>query len=60
MNRTLFNEYKVWVSSRLNSLLTFVLITVSNPKKQTKKLMSVVDDIARNYNDDLLNMFRLN
>ncbi|KAJ6217166.1 hypothetical protein RDWZM_008323 [Blomia tropicalis] len=26
----------------------------------TKKLAAVVDDIARNYNDDLLNMFRLN
>lgn len=25
-----------------------------------KKLASTVDDIARNYNDDLLNMFRLN
>ena len=36
-----------------------LLLTICTSLPQTKKLMSVVDDIARNYNDDLLNMFRL-
>ena len=26
---------------------------------QTRKLTAIIDEIARNYNDDLLNMFRL-
>ena len=58
ISRTQFNEFKVWVcvvcfcKHFQFDKMFFVCL-------QTKKLTTVVDDIARNYNDDLLNMFRL-
>lgn len=36
-----------------------MLILPSSLVVQVKKLNTIVDDLARNYNDDLLNMFRL-
>lgn len=52
--RFLRDKYEEQEESKLDR------IQFNEYKLWIKKLASIVDDIARNYNDDLLNMFRLN
>ena len=57
IDRTHFNEILIWV--RFLSIFYYWSNQILINLLQARKLMTVVDDIARNYNDDMLNMFRL-